>query len=286
MKKVSAKSYTRVTLALDIIGKLAEGPFAGYHELAAIKHAIDLHDVLTVEESSGMRIVCDNPRVPATNANSCWKAAELFKAEFGIGRNVTITIEKNIPVQGGLAGGSANAATMMRLLRELWNLDVDDNKLAGLSRRIGMDVPFFFFGGTALDTEAGGTVTPLSTSLRFDAILAFPDFGVPTPEAYRGLDYRHAGLNRTQTNAMRHSLSANDRAGVCAAMHNDFESSVFSRYPQLSIIKKNLLDAGCAAALMSGSGSTMMGILETSADFEKIQKKIGVRSVRVTSCPE
>jgi 4-diphosphocytidyl-2-C-methyl-D-erythritol kinase len=286
MNKVTAKSYTRITLALDIVGKLESGPFAGYHELATVKHRIDLHDTLTVEESNEMRIACNNPLVPTNASNICWKVVDLVKKEFGIGRNVAIAIEKNIPVQGGLAGGSANAATMFLILRDLWNLDIDDKRLIELARPAGMDVPFYFLGGTAFDAEAGGTLTPIATDLRFDAILVMPDFGVSTSEAYRGLDYSRTGGNRGKTLAMRESFLANDRAGVVAALHNDFELSVFARYPRLRKIKKRLLDAGCAGAVMSGSGSTVLGILRTSGDFKEIQREVGLKSMLVSSCSE
>ncbi|HMD67360.1 MAG TPA: hypothetical protein VKF42_00680, partial [Chitinivibrionales bacterium] len=144
MKSVSARCHTRITLALDIIGKVRSGPFAGFHELSAIKHAISLHDTLTVKDSPQIHIVCDNPLVPLDGSNICWKVADILKNEFSISRNVTVTIEKRIPVQGGLAGGSADAAVMFLLLLELWGLDIDKNKLIDLSRTAGMDVPFYF----------------------------------------------------------------------------------------------------------------------------------------------
>jgi 4-diphosphocytidyl-2-C-methyl-D-erythritol kinase len=286
MKTVSAQCFTRITLALDIIGKIETGPCAGYHELAAIKHKISLHDFLTVTESSRMRVVCDNPGVPLDASNICWKVADLLKTEFGISRNVTIVIEKHIPVQGGLAGGSANAATMFLLLRELWGLDLDKNRLMALSRTVGMDVPFYFAGSTALDTEAAGTLTPVETPLRFDAVLVTPGFGVSTKEAYANIDYSLIGRDRQKTLAMRDCLLAGDRAGVVAAMHNDFEQTVFLRYPMLPVIKKRLLDAGCASAVLSGSGSSMVGILNSPDDFERVRREIGMQSILVSSCPE
>lgn len=286
MKSVSARCHTRITLALDIIGKVRSGPFAGFHELSAIKHAISLHDTITVEDSPQMRIVCDNPLVPLDASNICWKVADILKSEFHISRNVKITIEKRIPVQGGLAGGSADAAVMFLLLPELWGLDIDKIRLIDLSRRAGMDVPYYFTGGTALDTEAGGTVEPVPTPLRFDAILVTPDFGVSTAEAYRHIDYSRIGRDRSQTLAMRECLLKGDRPGVCAAMHNDFELFVFPQYPVLGDIKRRLLDAGCESAVLSGSGSTVVGMLDSPADFDRIKERVGHASVLVSTCPE
>lgn len=286
MKKISAKCFTRVTLALDIIGKIPSGPYAGFHELAAIKHKINLHDILTIEESPSTKIACSVPQVPCGPSNICWKVADIVKAEFGITRNVAITIEKHIPIQGGLAGGSADAAAMFLLLREFWGLDLSGDKLIALSRKAGMDVPFYFCGNTALDTEAGGILEPIDTELRFDMILVTPDFGVSTAQAYKGIDYSRIGHNKLQTIAMKESLQSNDRAAVTSAMHNDFELSVFREYPKLPVIKRLLLEAGCENAMLSGSGSTVIGILPTAADFDKIQRTIGFRSLLVSSCSE
>jgi 4-diphosphocytidyl-2-C-methyl-D-erythritol kinase len=286
MKRISANCFTRVTLALDIIGKITSGPYAGFHELAAIKHKINLHDVLTIEESPTTKIVCNLPQVPCSPSNICWKVVDIVKEAFGITRNVAITLEKHIPVQGGLAGGSADAATMFLLLRDFWGLDLSGSKLTTLARKAGMDVPFYFSGNTALDTEAGGILEPINTGLRFDMILVTPDFGVSTAQAYRGVDYSQIGRNKRQTIAMKQSLQSNDPAGVAAAMHNDFELSVFSEYPKLPVIKKRLLEAGCKNAILSGSGSTIIGMLPSAADFNKIQSTIGFKSMVVSSCSE
>jgi 4-diphosphocytidyl-2-C-methyl-D-erythritol kinase len=286
MRKLSAKSYTRITLALDIVEKIKTGPHAGFHELAVIKHKINLHDVITIEESKDMRINCGDPQVPNNAANICWKACEILKNAFGIGQNVSITIEKNIPIKGGLAGGSSNAATTFMLLNELWKLDLDNTKLIALSRQAGMDVPFYFAGDTAFDTEAGGGLEPIASTLHFDAILVVPDFGVSTSEAYRELDYSHIGRDREKTSAMRQAFTGNDRGGVTGAMHNDFEYSVFRRIPPLALVKKRLIEAGCVNAVLSGSGSCVLGILETPKDYRKISVKAGMKSMLVASKPK
>jgi 4-diphosphocytidyl-2-C-methyl-D-erythritol kinase len=283
MKKLSAKSYTRITLALDIIGKIEQGPYQGFHELSTVKHLISLHDIITVEESPFMRIVCDNPNVPRDNTNSCWKACDMLKQKFGITDNVSITIQKNIPVKGGLAGGSANAATTLALLCELWKISIDVNALIALSRGAGQDVPFYSAGPTAFDSEAGQTLTTIPNSLRFDIMLVMPDFGVSTKEAYQNIDYACIAKQTERTLAMREAFSKNDRAGVIHNIHNDFELSVFGRYPKLEQIKYKLIENGCDSAAMSGSGSTIIGILQTYKDFERIKSKIGYPCMLVSS---
>lgn len=277
------KSFTRLTLALDIIKKLNSGPYAGYHELSIIKHQINLFDIISLESASSISITCDNHLVPCDNRNICWKAVELIKNEFGINKSVKIHINKNIPVMGGLAGGSANAATVLLLLNEYWNLCLPIGSLMELGRKLGMDVPYYFIGGTAFDSEATGCLKKISTDLNFVFLLAIPSFGVATKEAYQGLNYSNIDKNRGKTSLMAESLQNNDIKSVIENMHNDFEGSVFIKYPALAKIKQDLLDAGCDQAIMSGSGSTIIGIASCMAQAEKVQKKVNFKTIIASS---
>jgi 4-diphosphocytidyl-2-C-methyl-D-erythritol kinase len=273
------RSYTRVTLALDILRKIQSGPFEGYHELAAIKHRIDLHDVITVQDASHDHLECDNAAVPCDDRNVCMKAVRLLKQTFSIDRCVKITITKQIPVMGGLAGGSANAATTFDLLNELWDLRLPVPELVRLGRHIGMDVPYYFVGATAFDSEAGERLEAVPTPCSFTFLLAVPDFGVSTRDAYQGLDYRTAGKMTCMTSDLRAALIAGDRAAVPSLMHNDFEQSVITRHPRLAGIKKQLYDAGCAAAMLTGSGSTIIGVVRDLVQAEKIGSVIDCRTI-------
>jgi 4-diphosphocytidyl-2-C-methyl-D-erythritol kinase len=276
-------SHTRLTLALDIMGRIDTGPLKGYHELAAIKHQIDLHDTIVIEPASRLSMTCNDPQVPCDERNICLQAATLLQKEYKINRPVRINLFKRIPVMGGLAGGSANAATTLQLLNDLWKLHLRQHRLIELGRVLGMDVPFYFFGKTAFDTEAGGRCEPLPTHIELTFILALPDFGVSTAEAYRCIDYSTTGLGRPLTERMKHYCLANDRQGVVSSIHNDFEHSVFLRYPRLRVIKQELLEAGCVAAALSGSGSAVFGVVSDREKATEIQKKIKCRTVVVST---
>lgn len=271
---LSRKSYTRVTLALDIVRKIEEGPFTGYHELGTIKHAIDLCDTVSIEDSDFDVLECDDPAVPCDERNVCLKAVRLVQQECDIDRHVSIHLQKLIPVKGGLAGGSANAATMLNLLNELWQIKLTPPRLIDLGRKIGMDVPYYFVGKTAFDSEAGMKLTPIPSTSAFTFVLAVPDFGVSTAEAYAGIDYSVINKNRHRSNALRDALVVDDREAAMAAMHNDFEQSVFSRFPRLAVIKHELVQAGCKAAIMTGSGSTVMGIADDRVHAETVAGKM------------
>ncbi len=258
--KREAKSYTRITLALDIFGKLTSGAWKGYHELGIVKHQISLFDEIRISESNETAVVCRDPAVPSDQRNIGGTAVELVRQRFGIRQSVRVDINKNIPVEGGLAGGSTNAATVLMLLNDMWSLGLNANQLVDLGRTIGMDVPFYFFGKTAFDSEAGGVLQSIQTGLRFHFVLVQPPFGVSTKAAYGNLDYAHVAEKSSETACLRTALFENDSENALRCMHNDFEHSVFPAFPELVKIRDQLLEVGCVASFLSGSGSTMVGI--------------------------
>ena len=280
---ITIDSPTRITLSLDIIKKLTGGPYAGYHELGIVKHQISLADTLSVElldnTDGGDLVECGDPRVPRDGTNICVKACRLVRERFGRGGFFRIAIDKRIPVMGGMAGGSANAAAMLRALDSIWELRLTVDQFRDIGRELGMDVPYFFSGGTAFDSEAAGVLKPIGTALGLYIVLAIPDFGVSTKEAYGSIDYSRIAQNVSLTSAMTKAFSGNDFGGVVKNMHNDFELTVFERYPRLREIRDDLMKAGCAAACMSGSGSTIIGIAADKHDAEKIAGKVDCETI-------
>jgi 4-diphosphocytidyl-2-C-methyl-D-erythritol kinase len=282
---LTARSYTRVTLALDIVRWIEDGPYKGYHELGTIKHKIDLSDTISVEEAAEDVIECNDPLVPLDGRNICLAVATRLRKKFGIDHCVRITIEKKIPVMGGLAGGSANAATTLGLLNRLWGLDLSAAECIDLGRLIGMDVPYYFVGGTAFDAEAGLRLEPIESACSFSFVLACPEFGVSTSAAYAGLDYSPIGHAVKETALMRAALEKGDAGAVVSLMHNDFESSVYARYPRLAAIKREMLDAGCLAAMLTGSGSTVIGIARDRVHAEAVSTRISCRTILAETLP-
>lgn len=272
--KFTKKAYTRITLALDVLGRLSTGPHAGYHELAVVKHQIDLYDEIAVEESSVRQIACDDPRVPTDSANICWRAVDLVKELFGIDADVNIAIRKRIPLMGGLAGGSANAAATLSLLNTLWNLELDTARLEGLGRQLGMDVPYYFTGKTVLDSESTGVLRAVPTPLHFVFILVVPTFGVSTARAYAGLDYSRIGSRYSCTEEMLRALETGDRNRVVRSMHNDFEPTVFDAYPELASLRDEMMHHGAQMAVLSGSGSTMVGVARDVEHAHRLKSEL------------
>jgi len=277
--KLTQNSCTRITLALDIVRAITDGPYQGYHELGTVKHRIDLCDTISVEESRVDAVECDDPAVPCDGRNICLIVAGLVREKYGLDRHVRVSINKRIPVMGGLAGGSANAAATLALLNELWELRLGIPELVVLGRSAGMDVPYYFIGNTAFDSEAGLRLEPIATACSFVFVLACPDFGVSTKEAYAGIDYTAVGRRQDVTVHLCRALEAGSSDKVVRFMHNDFECSVFGRFPRLSALRQELLDAGCSAALLTGSGSTVIGVAQDMAHAEKVRSKVSCRTI-------
>ncbi len=277
------KSFTRVTLALDIKGRIGSGEFTGYHDMNILKHQVTLFDEVCVEPGSGIRIRCDAEGVPEDRGNICFKAAELLKQRYSVEKGCSIIIEKRIPVKGGLAGGSANAATVFQMLNTLWELNLSREELAQVSRPLGMDIPFYFYGGTLLDTEASGKIRRINTDLCFDFIIVIPGFGVSTADAYKGIDYGSIDRMRRDTIELEDALEQGDRERAIRLFHNDFESSVFKVYPGISYIKDQLIKFGCLNAVMTGSGSAVIGVAKDMDHAEWVKSRINESAVCVSS---
>lgn len=278
-------TYARITLALDIIGKIQSGPHSGYHELGVVKHQVNLADTITITQSDKQTLTCTIASVPTNETNICWKAAELLKELAGITQNLSIHINKKIPVMGGMAGGSANAAGVIYLLNSMWKLGLTNLELISVARKLGMDVPFYLFGNTAYDTEATGNITPLPNSHLLNFVMVLPDFGVLTKSAYENIDYHAIGKNIHRTEILINALANGSFADIATAMHNDFEFSVFGSYPKLAAMRQTMIDTGCKSVILSGSGSTLIGLANTYEDALSICKKLPYTAQAISSRP-
>jgi len=234
--------------------------------------------LIAVTDSDTMSLSCNVDTVPCNPDNICWKAADLLKEMCGIDNNVHIDIDKNIPVMGGLAGGSANAAATIQLLNNYWELGLSTETMMSVGRKLGMDVPFYFMGNSAFDSEATAVLYPIPTNTRFNFILAVPEFGVSTKAAYSSIDYNRIGKKTDHTEKLVEGLKSGNQ-DIYQFIHNDFEINVFKEYPHLSEIKNELLDAGCTAAMLSGSGSTVLGLVKDDRQTEDIARKISCRTI-------
>ena len=254
MDEVIIKSPAKINLSLDILGKRADN----YHDIETVMHKIELHDMIKIEDSDEIRINC-NYNIPLKQ-NLVLKAVKLLKERYGIKRNVSITMEKNIPIGAGLGGGSSNAALALIGLNKLWNLNLKQEELAELAKEIGSDVPFFITGNAAY-AKGRGELLERIEPVGFNVLLVNPGFEISTKEAYENLDLSLTGKKLASRQMLKCVKSKNIRK-IAQFLHNDFESFTLAKYPVLKEIKDALAANGALNAVMSGSGPTIFGIFE------------------------
>lgn len=183
MKK---KAYGKINIALDVVGKREDG----YHLLKMIMQTVDLYDVIEVNknEKNEIKLRCNKPFIPTDERNLAYRAAKLFKEHFSIFHGVDIYIQKNIPMSAGMAGGSTDAAAVLKLMNEVFEINAPIEELRTLGVMIGADVPYCIDGGTALCEGIGEKITELKSFNNKILVLVKPPFGVSTKEVYGNLD--------------------------------------------------------------------------------------------------
>ena len=188
------RSYAKVNLTLDVLGTRPDG----YHAIESVMQSISLHDTITVEVGGapGIRVECDMPGIPTDERNLAHKAAAMFFEDLCTTPKVDIRIEKRIPPEAGLGGGSSNAAAALRGLSDLLGLSVSHEELCDLAAQVGSDVPFFLTGGAAFVRGRGEDVQPLPDIRPWWLVVVKPPFGVSTAWTYRRLDEMRSAVSR------------------------------------------------------------------------------------------
>ncbi|MCC6442115.1 MAG: 4-(cytidine 5'-diphospho)-2-C-methyl-D-erythritol kinase [Armatimonadetes bacterium] len=249
-------SPAKINLTLDILGRRPDG----YHNLESVAAAVGLHDIITLRpQPEKIALTCSAPYLPCDARNLAYRAAELLRSHASLPElGVSIHIEKRIPAQAGLGGGSGNAATMLRALNELWELRWPLDRLLPIAALLGSDVPFFLFGGTALLQGRGERVSPLGSRASLSLALVRPDFGISTAWAYGQLPQKRSPRRSAET--MRQALASGDPLQVGEALHNDFDAVACAAFPALRRIHDRLRQLGAAGSLLCGSGSAVFGL--------------------------
>ncbi|EJL1777493.1 4-(cytidine 5'-diphospho)-2-C-methyl-D-erythritol kinase [Staphylococcus pseudintermedius] len=248
----------KINLTLDTLYKRDDG----YHEVEMIMTTIDLSDRLSFEKRNDSRIVLkvDETFIPSDDRNLAYRAALLMKETYQIKQGVTITLEKNIPVAAGLAGGSSDAAATMRGMNRLFELNRSLDELSELSAAIGSDVPFCVYGTTALCKGRGEILEILPKTPSAWVIVAKPQAGLSTPEIYGGLDLSQPFPVHTEQ--CLKAIEENDYDALCKSLSNRLEPVSMQLQPGIAKIKTNMLNNGADGALMSGSGPTVYGFAQ------------------------
>lgn len=247
------KAYAKVNLSLDVVAKREDG----YHLLKMIMQTIDLYDLINIKKAQkGINISCNKHYVPTDEKNLVYKAADLFIKNYDIKSGVDIYIKKNIPVSAGLAGGSTDAAATLKIMRNIYRPDVNDEKLMELGLNIGADVPYCILGGTALCEGIGEKITKLNDFKNHILVVVKPPFGVSTKEVYQNLNVYK--IKRHPDTDLLLSAVEKDNLNILAEnMKNVLENVTLNKHVILRHIKKEMLNMGAIGTLMSGSGPTV-----------------------------
>lgn len=267
----------------------------GYHELATVFHAVSLVDEVTVRTADvlSLQTVGEGAdQVPADERNLAWQAAEVMAEHMGRTPDVEITIEKSIPVAGGMAGGSADAAAVLVALNHLWEPGVPRRDLHALAARLGSDVPFALHGGTALGTGRGEELAAVLARSTFHWVLAFGKRGLSTAKVYSEIDRLRANgapPRLENPEALLGALAGGNPHELAPLLGNDLQPAALSLQPELRRTLRAGVEAGALAGIVSGSGPTCAFLCSSAASAVDIGTELaseGVcRTVRVASGP-
>ena len=259
--------FAKINWSLRVLGKRDDG----YHEIDTVLQTVSLHDTITFAETidDGIRLWCDDVSVPVDETNLVWRATAALRARYSIRRGVKIRLEKRVPAEAGLGGGSSDAAATLIALAYWWGIETSADDLVPVAESLGSDVPFFLCGGTAGATGRGSVVEPLEDSPQKHLLVIKPNASISTAKAYRTLN-RAALTSSDSKPILFHSRASNSSASIdLNSLHNDFEPIVFQLEPEIERAKVALLKSGARAAMLSGSGSAVFGIFENQDAQER-----------------
>ncbi len=264
MKSLCLPAYAKLNLTLDILRKREDG----YHDLQMVMQTVELHDDVTVTLTDGTGIDCRCGEIPGDETNLAVRAARaFFEAAGAAPRGLAIDIAKRIPARAGMAGGSADAAAVLRALRKLLLPELLGEELERIGASVGSDVPFCLRGGTALAEGRGERLTTLRAAPPFYAVLCKPAFDISTPELFSRV--RIASLwSRPDTSGMLAALHRGDAEGVLSRVKNVFEGVLPRECAEVFTIKERLHALGAEASAMTGSGPTVFGLYRDGAAAE------------------
>lgn len=270
MTAVVEKAYAKINLYLDILGIRGDG----FHEIKTVMHTVSLCDDIYIEltsaRTSAVKMICEgNPYLPQDSRNIAVRAAELFLDKLGKPASVLIKIKKRIPVAAGLAGGSSDAAAVLRGMNKIFKRPFTKSALCAMAAELGSDVPYCVMGKTALCTGRGEKLDYIYREPWLHLVIAIANEFVSTPEAYSALDSYYSGFvaENASGGLEKYDIIANGLSKGeldTGGLFNAFEPAILPRCPGASAIKAQFLRLGAVGALMSGSGPSVFGIFESA----------------------
>ena len=268
---VTLPSFSKINLHLQVIGRRADD---GFHDLCTVFQTISLHDTMTVSAADEIRMTCGDDAIPADERNLVVRAALKLHERYDVRCGASIHLEKRIPAPGGLGGGSSNAAVALLALRKLWALDIPIEDLHSVAEKLGSDVPFFLYGGTALGMGRGEIVEPIEDFTEKFMLVVTPDVAVATRDAFKRLKARALTKQESKRKLQICRFDLESADFKYTAFKNDFEISVFATYPEVERVKSTLLDLGADRAMLSGSGGSVFAVFDKEETRQTAMKAL------------
>ena len=276
----------KINLYLDIVSRREDG----YHEILSIMQTVSLCDEITIEisDKAGIELACDDDSLPTDKGNIAYRAAELFLKHACIDCGVKIGLRKSIPAAAGLAGGSADAAAVLRGLNKIFKYPFNSEILCDMAASLGADVPFCVRGGCMCAEGIGEKLTELPCMPECYIVIACPDERVSTPAAYSELDRLHDGFKSNHFDKSDYfvaeaALCQKSLDGICKKMYNIFEQ-VHKDRQDISELKNIMTESGAVKAMVSGSGPSVFGIFDDSNSALLAAARIDARGYKAYSC--
>jgi 4-diphosphocytidyl-2-C-methyl-D-erythritol kinase len=272
---VEKSSPCKVNLLLNILGKRADG----FHELESVMHPVAVFDRLSfAREGAGVQLTCSEPSLPNDSRNLVYRAAVTFLEQAKITEGVRIHLDKRLPLAAGLGAGSANAATTLLALNELFGAPLAAGQLEAIAATLGSDVPFFLQSKPALATGRGEKIQPLQPFAAMHGaafLLIHPGFGIATAWAYQQLARFPTALNGRAGRAQEliALLEGTNLKKASTQFYNSLEAPALEKYPILALFQEFLRQNGATATLMTGSGSTTFAIMANKRAAEQAAEK-------------
>ncbi len=267
LQTYTAYAYAKINLSLDILGTLPNG----YHEVRMIMQSLRLHDTITLKlnHTTGITMTCSDAALPTDTHNLAYRAASLFCDTYHISDGISLHLEKKIPVAAGLAGGSSDAAAVLRGLNKIYGSPASADELAALGVTLGADVPYCLMLGTVLSEGIGERLTALPSAPDCHCLLVKPTAGASTKQIYTDYDtlVKTTDITHPDTDALSAALSSGDYNTLVSGLCNVLEPVTMRLVPDIALIKETLQTLGADGVLMSGSGPTVFALfscLETA----------------------
>ena len=259
----------KINLTLDTLYKRDDG----YHEVQMVMTEVDLNDRLTFTKRTDNKIVIETEHqfIPTDKKNLVYQAVLLMREAYGIKTGVNIFIEKNIPVSAGMAGGSTDAAATFRGLNKIFDINASLEDLAELSSKIGSDIPFCVYGGTALATGRGEKIERLPKPPHAWVVIAKPPLSVSTKVIYGHLK---PGKNKPKSPEMVEAILNKSYSAMIVAMKNDLQEVTRRKYSKVNVLLNKMQSLGADKAMMSGSGPTVFGIIQKERQAKQLSNAL------------